>query len=332
MSGTVKMGAVARAAGVSQSAVSKVLNGRPGVSEATRVKVLRTCEELGYEFHARSTRRSTTIELISDEISSEVNTLLFTGLHTALTALGYHVSLVGVDTSNPGWVSELVARRPSGAVLITHPFPPDIAARLTEARIPAVAIDMIGDAPDGLPAVGSTQWRGGYLAGQHVAELGHERIAMITGPMAMACSRARLSGARAALAEHGVDLDDELVTWTTFAAPAAQEEAARLLARPDRPTAILTGNDLQALGVLDATYDLRLRVPDDLSVVGYDDQALAQSASPPLTTVHQPLQAMAAEAGRIVVGLIRGEAAGPVKLDIATTLTIRRSTAPPPQE
>ncbi|WP_323182944.1 substrate-binding domain-containing protein [Streptomyces sp. NBC_00078] len=187
------------------------------------------------------------------------------------------------------------------------------------------------DVPDGVPYVGATNFRGGRSAARHVAGLGHRRIAMISGPDHAFCL-ARVAGYRSVLETAGLPADLELIIRTGLTREDGQAAADKLLARPDRPTAIFTANDLQALGVYQAARDAGLRIPEDLSVVGYDDVPVVAWADPPLTTVHQPLAEMAAAATELALKLGRGEQVPQLGLEIATRLVVRESTAPPPQD
>jgi LacI family xylobiose transport system transcriptional regulator len=144
------------------------------------------------------------------------------------------------------------------------------------------------------------------------------------------CSLARLDGFRSAMSMAGLDIDPELIAFGDFHVEGGYSQAMGLLQRPDRPTAIFAGSDLQALGVLEAARVNGLRIPHDLSVVGYDDVPLAQWTSPALTTVHQPLQKMAEEAAQMLLRLRTGEPTI-TRLELATSLVVRKSTAPPPR-
>ncbi|WP_405672268.1 LacI family DNA-binding transcriptional regulator [Streptomyces sp. NBC_01530] len=191
--------------------------------------------------------------------------------------------------------------------------------------------DPMDDVPDGVPYVGATHFKGGRSAARHVAGLGHRRIAMISGPDHAFCL-ARVAGYRSVLETAGLPADLELIIRTGLTREDGQAAADKLLARPDRPTAIFTANDLQALGVYQAARDAGLRIPEDLSVVGYDDVPVVAWADPPLTTVHQPLAEMAAAATELALKLGRGEQVPQLGLEIATRLVVRESTAPPPQD
>jgi DNA-binding LacI/PurR family transcriptional regulator len=152
---------------------------------------------------------------------------------------------------------------------------------------------------------------------------------MIAGPDRVLCCRARLDGYRSALDAAGLAADPGLVVRTGLTKEDGQTAAIGLLERAERPTAIFACNDLQALGVYQAARELGLRIPADLSVVGFDDLPITALVDPPLTTVHQPLTEMAAAATELALALGRGEETPQVGLELATTLTVRGSTSPP---
>ncbi|MFV2084853.1 substrate-binding domain-containing protein [Micromonospora sp. LOL_021] len=152
---------------------------------------------------------------------------------------------------------------------------------------------------------------------------------MIAGPEQVLCCRAWLDGYRSAIDAAGLAAQVDLVVHAGLNREDGEAAAQELLRRPDRPTAVFACNDLQALGVYRAARKAGLRVPTDLSVVGFDDLPVADLVDPPLTTVHQPLIEMAATATELALALARGERIRQVGLELATTLTVRQSTAPP---
>jgi LacI family xylobiose transport system transcriptional regulator len=178
------------------------------------------------------------------------------------------------------------------------------------------------------------------MATRHLIELGHTRIAAITGPDDMMCSHARLDGYRSAMGAAGIPIVPEWVRFGNFHTSGGEQHGRELLESADRPTAIFAGSDLQALGVLEAVRGLSLRgsgpqgsglrVPEDLSIVGYDDIPLAKWVSPRLTTVRQPLRRMAEEASRLVLRLSKSPLETVPRMDLATSLVVRESTAAPP--
>ncbi|WP_176735603.1 substrate-binding domain-containing protein, partial [Actinacidiphila rubida] len=185
--------------------------------------------------------------------------------------------------------------------------------------------------PPGVPWVGATNWPGGLAATRHLVRLGHRGIAVIGGPRDRLSSRARVDGFRSALEEAGLPFDPRLVRWGDFRTEPAYRHALDLLRLPERPTAIFAGSDQQALGTYRAAAALGLRVPHDVSVVGFDDLPFAEWVTPPLTTVRTPLPEMAAVAARMVLQLLGGERPETTRVEVAGELVVRGSTAPPPR-
>jgi LacI family xylobiose transport system transcriptional regulator len=167
------------------------------------------------------------------------------------------------------------------------------------------------------------------MATLHLRKLGHTRIGMIGGPVETLCSRQRVDGYTDALRSTGVELDPALIRAAEFEVSSGHREALALLRLPERPTAIIAGSDLQAMGVYQAARELGLEIPRDLSVVGYDDLPVAEWVSPTLTTVHQPLRQMAELATRMVLDLARGITPSALRMDLAVDLRVRQSTAEP---
>jgi len=199
---------------------------------------------------------------------------------------------------------------------------------LRSRNIPLVAIDPTGEPLHDTPSIGATNWSGGLAATRHLLALGHRRIGVVAGPQDVLCSRARLDGYRAALDEAGVPVDPDLIRYGNFHVREGTVEGEALLRLPVPPTAIFAANDLQALGVYEAARAARLRIPEELSVIGFDDLPLAAWVGPPLTTIRQPLVQMAAAGARLALRLARGEQPSQTRLEVATELVVRGSTAP----
>jgi LacI family transcriptional regulator, xylobiose transport system transcriptional regulator len=329
----VTLASVAKEAGVSLSTISKVLNGRTDVAAPTRSRIEDLLARHGYERRGtRSAAKREFIELVFHELDSIWSMELIEGVETVAAEHGLSVVLtVSGSRHSPGaeWIDGVMRRRPVGVILVFSDLGAAYRDRLRSRAIPFAIVDPAGDPSPDVPSVGSANWSGGLLATRHLIELGHERIAAITGPADMMCSLARLDGYRSAMNSAGLAVDPEWVRFGDFHVDGGSAQAAELLALRDRPTAIFAGSDLQALGVLEATRSLGLRVPEDVSVVGYDDIPLADWVSPRLTTIHQPLRRMGSEAARLVTEpRIPGAQAVP-RLDLDTKLVIRESTAPP---
>ncbi|MEW9528394.1 LacI family DNA-binding transcriptional regulator [Microbispora sp. NPDC049125] len=335
MSGKVRVtiAHIAKEAGVSAPTVSKVINGRPEVAPETRRRVERLLHEHGYTRRAAGPDGSAgLIDLVFAELESPWAMELVRGVESVAGEAGASVVITVLHShAEPGrdWLDRLAARRTDGVILVGSRLSSRQYGQLGARSIPFVVVDPEGEPPGDASSVGATNWHGGLAATRHLLDLGHRRIGMITGPAGMLCSRARVDGYRAALETMGVEVDPALIRQGDFLVGSGREQGHALLSLDDPPTGIFGGSDLQAFGVLEAARRLGLRVPDDLSVVGFDDLPLARSAWPPLTTVHQPLQEMAALAARMVLGVSGGDTREPRRVELATDLVVRESTSAP---
>jgi LacI family transcriptional regulator len=326
---------IAAKAGVSLSTVSKVLNGRTDVAPDTRERIAQQLRQHGYE--PGSKLGFGVVDLLLGAGECAVNgehspwaEELITGTVMAAAEAGH--SVIVTPVSSPGafdrWLSLAAARGTHGALSVLHLPRGMELQRLAEASIPVVVVDPAEEPTAKIRSVGTTNWQGGVTATRHLIELGHRRIAAIGGPTNLWSSRARVDGYRAAMLEAGLPVDEQLVRRDQFSVAGGRQQATKLLAMADRPTGIVTGSDAQAFGVLQALGDLRLRAPDDVSVVGFDDVAVASWAAPALTTIRQPVAAMAATAFRMLRA-DEGATAEAHHIELATTLVVRDSTGPP---
>jgi LacI family transcriptional regulator, xylobiose transport system transcriptional regulator len=323
---------VAELARVSIATVSKVLNGRSGVSAETRSRVESLLDERNY--NRRTTAQSTAplIDVLCFEIDSPFGAAAIASIERIAREQGVGMVLTGTEESHqptPAWVEGVLRRQPQGIVLVAAELSEKVKSRLRSRNIPIVMLDPYGAPTTDAPAIGSADWNGGVLATRHLLELGHTKIAIITGPDDMMASTARLSGYRAALDAAGIPLRPEWVRPGNFDHDSGLEQGMALLGASERPTAIFASSDVQALGVFDAARSLGLEVPTDVSVVGYDDLTIAQWAGPTMTTIHVPLAEMAEQAMRLLMRLRDEPELAFRRVDMATTLVARESTAPP---
>ncbi|MFT4285665.1 MAG: LacI family DNA-binding transcriptional regulator [Protaetiibacter sp.] len=326
----VTLARVAEEAGVSLSTISKVLNGRPDVSQATRAKVEALLAEHGYLRRRAAPPTTGLIELVFHELEAAWSMEIIRGVEDVARAGGMSVVLTESGSRHaPGadWIEGVLRRRPLGVVLVFSDLPTEYREILRSRAIPFVIIDPAGDPSPEVPSVGSANWSGGLMATRHLIELGHSRIAAITGPDDMMCSHARIDGFRSAMSSAGLAIEPDWIRFGDFHTSGGYEHGRALLTGENRPTAIFAGSDLQALGVLEAVRELGLRVPDDLSLVGYDDVPLAKWVSPRLTTIRQPLRRMAEEATRLVIRMSEAPLESVPRMDLATNLVVRESTA-----
>ncbi len=318
---------IAESLGVSVPTVSKVLNGRPDVAPATRNRVEAALKAANYQRRGSGRSTSSVVELVMHTIESPWALEVIQGVQTAAEAEDLSVVLTGLSGSHQpgsGWVDGVLERKPVGVILVLTEIDVEQQRRLQSRNIPFVLVDTYGEVGPTMPTVGSNNWHGGLVATQHLLDLGHERIGIISGPQEYLCSRARVSGYRSAHEAAGLEWDPALLRWGDFALDGGYRYGMELLSRPDRPTAIFAGSDYQALGVLRAARELNLSVPDDLSLVGYDNVPLASWISPTLTTVNQPLKEMAATATRMVLD----QSSLPSRIELSTALVQGESTAP----
>jgi LacI family xylobiose transport system transcriptional regulator len=193
-----------------------------------------------------------------------------------------------------------------------------------------VMLDPAGEPSPDVPSIGSADWSGAYAATQHLIQLGHRDIAIITGPDDVMVAIARLSGFRAALEGAGIELRPDYVRRGEFHHGDGLTEGRALLSLPEPPTAIFASSDVQALGVYESARALGVAIPSQLSVVGFDDLKIARWAGPALTTIRVPIAEMAEQAVQLVLQLRQNEEPPTYpRVDMATTLIVRDSTAPP---
>ena len=328
----VTMQQVAAEAGVSVSTVSKVINGRYGVASETVENVTAVIERLGYEASlvARSLRNHRTNVigvLVADFEPFSVEVLK--GAADAIHGSGFELvaySSGGRVDEHVGWerryLSRLMGTLVDGAVLVT-PTVTDV-----QYDGPIVAVDP-HTGSSRLPTVTADNLQGARLGVGHLLELGHTRIGMITGRADLVSAQRREEGYREALRAAGLPVDEALVRNGAFEPEPAHVAARELLTLPEPPTAIFAANDLSALETLEVAAELGVRVPDQLSVVGFDNIPESALADPPLTTVEQPIRRMGHDAIEMLTQLIRGRLLEEPHVTLETRLEVRRSTAPP---
>jgi LacI family transcriptional regulator len=329
-SAKVTLADVAAVAQVSIPTASKALRGGSDVAAATRSRVESAMADLGYLRPARQRSRAGLIDLVFTQLSPWAVEIIRGAEEPAMNSrTRLAISIAADEGQRERWLDSLAGSRTDGVILVLSELSPHHRARLADLHVPLVVIDPIGQPAPGVPSIGAANWAGGMTATEHLIELGHRRIGTITGRPELLCSRARLDGYRTALERAGIQVDDSLIVAGDFLYASGLEAASRMLGLPDPPTAIFAGSDLQALGVYEAARQHNLQIPRDLSVVGFDDVEIAQWASPPLTTLRQPLAEMAALATRILLERIADTFNQ--RAELATNLVVRQSTAPPHQ-
>ncbi len=326
---------IARHAGVSEATVSRVLNDKPGVGGDTRKAVLTALDVLGYERPARLRQRSAgLVGMVIPELENPVFPMFAQAAEGALAQRGYTPVLC---TQTPGGISEdeyvelLLERNVSGILFVSGKHADTTASHeryqaLVSRRLPIV---LVNGYTESIPAafISADDREAGRLAVNHLVALGHTRIGFTSGPERYVPVRRKLEGFHQALAQHGLD-GDGLVELSLFGVEGGHAAAGRLIERG--VTAMVCGSDIMALGAIRAARQHGLRVPQDFSVVGYDDSQLIAFTDPPLTTVRQPVNAMAMAAVRALCDEIAGHAVSHAEYVFDPELVVRGSTAAAP--
>ena len=325
--------AIAAEVGVSTATVSKVLNRRGDVAPDTRTRVEASLERHRYRRRIKRQQTPTAqIELVFHELNSAWAVEIIQGVEDVAAPENVTMMLSHLGGSHrppDDWLDGVLSRRPVGVLLVMCSLSQAQQGQLRRQQIPFAMVDTDSATSASVPTVGSNNWNGGLLAARHLIELGHRRMAVISGPRDVLCSQARVAGFRSGHDAAGLMMDPDLVRYGNFYMHAGYEHAMELLGLADRPTAIFAGSDMQAMGVLRAAHRLGIDVPAQLSVVGYDNISVAAWTDPALTTVNQPLRDMAGTATRMLLDLARGVALGSTRIDLVTELVVRESTAPP---
>jgi len=331
---------LAARAGVSPMTVSRVLNKRPDVAPETRERVERMIAQSGFvpqrSGGARSESRHGLVDLVVPALDTGYSLEIVRGVEAALEPTGYRLVLSCTYSSSRDvakqermWLAKLSQGRTDGAILVLYAEQSRRLEALRRRHVPFVIVDPVGDLGPDVPSVGATNWAGARGATEYLLSLGHRRIGFIGGPPEHICTVERLSGYRSALEAADLPLDNELVRPGNFLEEMGYKHTIELMELAQPPTAIFAGNDSQALGAYAALRQLGKRVPEDVSVVGFDDTLVAPLVTPPLTTVRQPLADMGRFAVRNLLRLIEGRPISSLRVQLATNLVIRGSCAPP---
>ncbi len=329
----IKLHDVAQRAGVSEATVSRVINAKPGVGDQTRAKVLDVLAELGYEPPAlRRSDRLRTIGLVVPELDNPIFPAYSQAIETLLAKAGCLAVLCCAGrngSSEADYLSTLVDHNVAGIIVVSgqHAISDADHRMYEEVRAKGVPMVFINGAIEGLPipSVSADETEAAKLAVAHLAHLGHERIGFLTGPSNHLGVARRTNGYIAAMTSLVGPVDDALIESSLFSVEGGRVGAHHLIAAG--ATAIIAGSDEMALGAVRATRELGLEVPDDVSVVGYDDTDLMAFTDPPLTTIRQPVDAIAEHAVELLLGQIGGTAVTTSEFLVRPELIVRGSTS-----
>ncbi|MUK01260.1 substrate-binding domain-containing protein [Vibrio cholerae] len=330
------LASVAALAGVSTPTVSKVIHGREDVAPATRKRVLEALRESDYQppgqRRALLPAGSTLIDVAVDNVTTAYYSEVMDGILEGAEVQGAEVVLSKTGPTHlPAGerADKMQASGRRGLLLVTSRWSPREIKEVKKRGIAVVVIDPINPPGRGVASVGATNWAGGKTATEHLLDLGHTRIAFIGGPASAECSQDREHGYVAALLERGLRISEDYVLAGTFDPQTGRRSLDQLLALDEPPQAIFAASDSIAVGVLAEAHARGITVPDELSVVGFDGTYTSEQTSPQLTTVAQPLRDMGRTAIRALLREIGGERPDSTRVELATHLIVRSSTAPP---
>lgn len=332
----VTLDVVAAHAGVSKATASKVLNGRPGASAATRARVEQSLRELGYSPSTRPPRVGGGVTVVFDTLLSVYSLRVLEGVVGGAQSERVDVTTGVLAPSgsadetlrfDAAFVRSVAAKGHLGILAVTTAIDAEIVAAAAEAGLPLVAVDAPNPLDPSVVSVGSNHWVGGQQSTEHLVSLGHRRIAFVGGDAGNPGLRARYGGYREALAAAGLPEDPALVSEQGMGSAAHVVPA--LLALDDPPTAVVATNDIDGLQTIRAAIAAGLRVPEDLSVMGYDDTFAALPTAVLLSTVHTPMHDLGRLGLETLVRMHDGIPPLSHRIELATGLVVRESTAPP---
>jgi len=325
---------VAKVAKVSIATVSKVINQTGSISEKTRNRVLKVMEDLNYKpsvvASALTGKRTNTVGLLIPDLANPFFAEIARSVEDRGHEAGFNLMICSTD-NDPDKESEYISlmRRKSvdGIILASGLISDTAVKQLIDHQIPVAVIAR--DLPVlAVNAVLVDDFAGGYMAASHLLSLGHRRIGVVAEDLRLLSSQERVRGYRHALEEAGVAIDDGLVRVSDFTIEGGRRAALELLQLPDRPTALFACNDLLAIGAMRAAKELGLAIPEDLSVVGFDNTILAEIVDPGLTTVAQPIVNMGRQVVDLLIEEMQGEEKPARRVVLLPRLVERNSTAP----
>jgi len=322
---------IADAVGVSVATVSRALNHSDHpINPETKQRILDLARDLGYRPNqvARSLRtdRSPIIGVICDDITSAFTTAIVRGIQDRLKADGYFCIVINTDwdpVNEQRAIQDLAGHSIEGIIFAetSHPFA-NLELNVEDKK--CVFVHRLF--PKGYAhSVVPDEIYGGRLAAEHLIQLGHQRVGYINGPNVYFSSEERLQGYKLALNDAGIPFDPALVEPGNFEVGRGYEAATKLLELAEPPTAVFAANDLMALGAIYAAQDKGLRIPDDLAIVGYDDQKIASLSRPTITTVTLPCFQMGQASAELLLALMQKDAAATEEITVKGELIIRES-------
>ncbi|PKM64606.1 MAG: LacI family transcriptional regulator [Firmicutes bacterium HGW-Firmicutes-20] len=327
---------IAKLCGVSVATVSLVLNNKPNrISEATKQKILEKAKELHYHPNPMAlslvTRKSKVLGLIIPDVTNLFFTDFLRQVEIEAAKFGYTIILGNTDEQGSReyeYVRTFLQRGLAGCILIHSSIEMDkydakIVDLVKQSKLPFILIDRHQKA-NNIRTLFIDQKLGAYLATTHLLNLGHTRIGYISGPLDLDLSRMRYDGYRQALEDHGIVFDENLIEFGDWRADGGHHAGLRLIAKG--VSSIFAANDMMAFGVYQAAFSMALRIPQDLSVIGFDDVSFASVVTPGLTTIHQPMSQVGIDCVGMLVDMIEARKTTETSKQYSPTLIVRGST------
>ncbi|RLP76054.1 LacI family transcriptional regulator [Mycetocola tolaasinivorans] len=332
----ITLAEIAALAEVSPSTVSKVLNQRDDVAASTRRRVQAVLDRENYAVPGRrmpAVQDHPLVDFVTSNLDNAYGVEVLRGVvryaeSTDVEVVVSRMPDARVRRDQPAaWAERVVASGRRGMILVTSDLTAEELAEFRARSVSLVVIDPLNPLPGEHVSVGSTNWAGGRTAVDHLIEHGHRRIGYIGGPESAECNTARFNGYLGALRAAGIAVRDEYITGTSFGPEAGIAGLRHFMALEEPPTAVFAGSDSTAVGLIQEARRLGVRIPEDLSIVGYDGTSLSEQTVPRLTTVQQPLQEMGRTALRLVLSQAAGDDLGSHHIELATHLIERDSVA-----
>jgi len=327
---------IAKLCGVSVATVSLVLNNKPNrISEATKQKILEKAKELHYHPNPMAlslvTRKSKVLGLIIPDVTNLFFTDFLRQVEIEAAKFGYTIILGNTDEQGSReyeYVRTFLQRGLAGCILIHSSIEMDkydakIVDLVKQSKLPFILIDRHQKA-NNIRTLFIDQKLGAYLATTHLLNLGHTRIGYISGPLDLDLSRMRYDGYRQALEDHGIVFDENLIEFGDWRPEGGHQAGLRLIAKG--VSGIFAANDMMAFGVYQAAFSMALRIPQDLSVIGFDDVSFASVVTPGLTTIHQPMSQVGIDCVGMLVDMIEARKTTETSKQYSPTLIVRGST------
>lgn len=327
---------VAKKAGVSIATVSRVLNNSSSVSEKTRQRVKKAIEEMNYTpnvIASALTKKSTlTLGLLIPDISNPFFSELARGVEDASSDFGFNIMMCNTDyilNKEATYISLLKQKSIDGFIISSAHYNDQNVISLLKDNIPLVLLGRDIDDSETMPvdSVVSDNVKGGYIATKHLIDLGHKEIGCILGPPSIKVNLERKKGYLKAMKEANLKVNPDFIGYGDFKVEFGYKKTLEIYESPYKPTAIFAANDLTAIGAIRALKKYGLRVPQDVSVVGYDNTMLAEMLDPPLTTINQQMRKMGYHATELLIKRIKGERSAGKKVVFDIDLVVRKSTS-----